>query len=94
MAFDPAKLAADTESFCREIRPEEELCYAERRKNDHVIRLALKHNLLGMNIAPEYGGRGADNVSYFQALRRGAVRPPGRNTSPPPFAAKKCWRSG
>jgi alkylation response protein AidB-like acyl-CoA dehydrogenase len=70
MPFDPAKLAADTEAFCQEIRPEEELCYAERRKNEQVIPLARKHNLLGMNIATEYGGRGADNVSYFKALIR------------------------
>jgi alkylation response protein AidB-like acyl-CoA dehydrogenase len=70
MPFDPAKLAADAEAFCQEIRPEEELCYAERRKNEQVLPLARKHNLLGMNIAPEYGGRGADNVSYFRALVR------------------------
>ena len=70
MPFDAAKLAADTEAFCQEIRPEEELCYAERRKNEQVIPVAKKHNLLGMNIAAEYGGRGADNVSYFKALAR------------------------
>jgi alkylation response protein AidB-like acyl-CoA dehydrogenase len=70
MPFDPAKLAADAEAFCQETRPEEELCYAERRKNEQVLPLARKHNLLGMNIAPEYGGRGADNVSYFRALVR------------------------
>lgn len=70
MPFDAAKLAADTEAFCTELRPHEEVCYAERRKNEHVKPLAAKHNLLGMNIAPEYGGRGADNVNYFKALTR------------------------
>jgi alkylation response protein AidB-like acyl-CoA dehydrogenase len=70
MPFDAAKLAADTEAFCTELRPHEEVCYAERRKNEHVAPLAAKHNLLGMNIAPEYGGRGADNVNYFKALTR------------------------
>ena len=70
MAFDPAALAADTEAFCREVRPAEELAYAERTFNDQVVPLARKHDLLGMNIAPEYGGRGADAVSYFRALAR------------------------
>src|SRR5262245_2175858 len=70
MPFDAAKLAADVEAFCQEVRPEEELAYAERKFNDKVIPLGKKHNLLGMNIKPEYGGRGADSVSYFKALTR------------------------
>jgi alkylation response protein AidB-like acyl-CoA dehydrogenase len=70
MPFDAAKLAADTEAFCQEIRPIEELCYAERRFNDQLIPLARKYDLLGINVKPEYGGRGADNVSYFKALAR------------------------
>src|SRR5262245_40415616 len=70
MPFDAAKLAADTEAFCQEIRPAEELCYAERRFNDQVVPLAKKYDLLGINVKPEYGGRGADNRSYFQALAR------------------------
>jgi alkylation response protein AidB-like acyl-CoA dehydrogenase len=70
MPFDAAQLAADVEAFCQEIRPEEELAYAERRFNDQVIPLAQKYNLLGMNIHPEYGGRGADPLSYFKALTR------------------------
>jgi len=69
-AFIPAKLAADAEAFCKEIRPHEELCYVEHTFNDQLVHLAKKHNLLGMNIAPEYGGRGADAVSYFDALVR------------------------
>ena len=70
MPFDPASLAADTEAFCQELRPAEELAYAERRFNDQLVPLARKHNLLGINVRPEYGGRGADNVSYFKALAR------------------------
>jgi alkylation response protein AidB-like acyl-CoA dehydrogenase len=70
MSFDPAKLAADVEAFCQEVRPEEELAYAERRFNEHVVPLAKKHGLLGMMIRPEYGGRGADSVNYFKALAR------------------------
>ncbi|MCZ2342076.1 MAG: acyl-CoA dehydrogenase family protein [Bacteroidales bacterium] len=68
--FDPASLVADVEAFCQEIRPIEELCYVEHRFNDQLVPLARKYNLLGMNIAPEYGGRGADAVSYFTALAR------------------------
>ncbi len=70
MAFDPVKLAEDTEAFCQEVRPAEELAYAERKFNDQVVPLAKKHDLLGMNVHPEYGGRGADAVSYFKALAR------------------------
>jgi alkylation response protein AidB-like acyl-CoA dehydrogenase len=70
MPFDAKKLAADVDAFCQEVRPEEELAYAERRFNEHVVPLAKKHNLLGMNVREEYGGRGADNVSYFKALAR------------------------
>lgn len=70
MPFDPAKLAADTEAFCQELRPVEELCYAEHRYNDQLVPLAKKHDLLGINVRPEYGGRGADNLSYFMALTR------------------------
>jgi alkylation response protein AidB-like acyl-CoA dehydrogenase len=70
MPFDAAKLAADVEAFCREVRPAEELAYAERTFNDQVVPLARKHNLLGMNVREEYGGRGADAVSYLRALAR------------------------
>jgi alkylation response protein AidB-like acyl-CoA dehydrogenase len=70
MSFDAAKLVADVEEFCQEIRPIEELCYAERSFNDQVVPLARKYDLLGINLAPEYGGRGADAVSYLKALTR------------------------
>jgi alkylation response protein AidB-like acyl-CoA dehydrogenase len=64
------KLLADVEAFCQEIRPDEELCYAERKYNDKVKPLALKHNILGMPVPKEYGGRGADTVTYARALAR------------------------
>jgi alkylation response protein AidB-like acyl-CoA dehydrogenase len=63
-------LLADVEAFCRELRPIEELCYLERRQNEQLVPLAKKHNLLGMIVPPEYGGRGADAVEYAQALVR------------------------
>src|SRR5437660_1569361 len=64
------KLLADVEAFCQEIRPDEELCYAERKYNAQVKPLALKHNILGMPMPREYGGRGADTVTYARALAR------------------------
>src|SRR5262245_10083043 len=70
MPFDAAKLTADVEAFCQEVRPAEELCYAERKFNDQVVPLAKKYSLLGMNVHTQYGGRGADNISYFKALIR------------------------
>jgi len=68
--FDPRKLVADVEAFCEAIRPVEELCYVEHRFNEQVLLLAKKHNLLGINVDPKYGGRGADAVSYLNALVR------------------------
>jgi alkylation response protein AidB-like acyl-CoA dehydrogenase len=70
MGTQSQQLLADVEAFCREIRPIEEFAYAERRYNDQVIPLAKKHNLLGMIISPDYGGRGADTVTYLQVLAR------------------------
>ena len=64
------RLLDDVEAFCQEIRPVEELCYVEHRYNDQVIPLARKHDLLAMPVPPEYGGRGADTVTYARALAR------------------------
>jgi alkylation response protein AidB-like acyl-CoA dehydrogenase len=64
------KLLADVEAFCQEIRPEEELCYAERKPNTQIVPLAKKHNILGMLTPVEYSGRGADALTYLQALAR------------------------
>src|SRR5579883_2729523 len=69
-AADQKQLLADVEAFCQEIRPIEELCYVEHRYNDQVIPLARKHNILGMPVPKEYGGRGADTVTYARALAR------------------------
>jgi alkylation response protein AidB-like acyl-CoA dehydrogenase len=69
-AADAKQLLADVEAFCQEIRPIEELAYVEHRFNDQVIPLARKYNLLGMPVPREYGGRGADTVTYAKALAR------------------------
>lgn len=69
-AADREKLLADVDAFCREVRPHEELCYVEHRFNDQVVPLAKKFNILGMLTPAEYGGRGADTVTYARALAR------------------------
>jgi alkylation response protein AidB-like acyl-CoA dehydrogenase len=69
-ATDPRLLLEDVEAFCQEIRPLEELCYVEHRYNDQVIPLARKYNLLAMPVPTRYGGRGADTLTYVQALTR------------------------
>jgi alkylation response protein AidB-like acyl-CoA dehydrogenase len=63
-------LLADVEAFCQEIRPIEELCYVEHTFNSQVLPLARKHNLLGMILPKEYGGREADTVTYVKAIAR------------------------
>jgi alkylation response protein AidB-like acyl-CoA dehydrogenase len=69
-AADRDRLLADVEAFCQELRPAEELCYVEHRFNDQVLPLARKYGLLGMPVPPEYGGRGADAVTYARTLAR------------------------
>ena len=64
------KLLADVDAYCQELRPTEELCYLEHRFNQQTIDLAKKYNLLGMPVAVELGGRGADAVTYSRALVR------------------------
>src|SRR5947209_18670319 len=67
---DRRQLLADVEAFCQEVRPVEELCYVEHRYNGRVIPLARQYNLLGMPVPVEYGGRGADTITYARALAR------------------------
>src|SRR6266480_1824482 len=67
---ESARLLADVEAFCTAIRDIEELCYVEHRFNDQVIPLAKKHNILGMPVPAEYGGRGSDTATYARALAR------------------------
>jgi alkylation response protein AidB-like acyl-CoA dehydrogenase len=64
------RLLADVDSFCQELREHEELCYVEHRFNHHLVPLAQKYNILGMPVPTEYGGRGADTVTYAKALAR------------------------
>src|SRR4029077_9354784 len=67
---DQQRLLADVESFCQELREHEELCYVEHRFNNHLLPLARKYDILGIPVPTEYGGRGADTVTYAKALAR------------------------
>ncbi len=64
------QLLADVDAYCQELRPSEELCYVEHRYNEQTVELAKKYGLLGMPVPVEYGGRGADAVTYARALAR------------------------
>lgn len=67
---DQRRLLADVESFCQELREHEEMCYVEHCFNNHLLPIGQKYNILGMPVPPEYGGRGADSVTYARALAR------------------------
>lgn len=67
---ESARLLADVEAYCRALRPIEDACYLERRRNDAIIELARKHNICGMPVSQHYGGRGADAITYARALTR------------------------
>ncbi|HWB11400.1 MAG TPA: acyl-CoA dehydrogenase family protein [Pirellulales bacterium] len=69
-ASERDNLLADVDAFCEELRPIEELCYVEHRQNEETVELARKHNILAMPVPAEYGGRGADAVTYSRALAR------------------------
>src|SRR5262249_1607537 len=77
---ESVRVLQDVENFCQEIRPVEELCYVEHRFNDQLVPLARKHNILGMIVPPELGGRGADTVTYAKALAR--INPEGPGVRP------------
>ncbi len=69
-AADRQRLLADVEAFCQELREHEEIAYVEHRFNHHLVPLAQKYHLLGIPVPVEYGGRGADAVTYARALAR------------------------
>ena len=69
-SWECERLLADVEAFCTELREHEEIAYVERRYNDRLVPLARKHKLLGIPVPVDYGGRGADAVTYARALAR------------------------
>lgn len=69
-AADRQRLLADVDAFCHDLREHEEIAYVEHRYNHHLIPLAQHYNLLGIPVPVDLGGRGADTVTYAQALAR------------------------
>src|SRR5687767_14708864 len=69
-AADRDRLLEDVDSFCQELREHEEMCYVEHRFNHHLVPIGQKYNVLGIPVPVEYGGRGADTVTYAKALAR------------------------
>jgi alkylation response protein AidB-like acyl-CoA dehydrogenase len=67
---DRDKLLKDVEAFCRALRPIEDECYLAHRFNDRIVPLAREHGILGIHVPVEFGGRGAETVTYARALAR------------------------
>jgi alkylation response protein AidB-like acyl-CoA dehydrogenase len=67
---DRERLLSDVEAFCHDLREHEEIAYVEHHYNHHLVPLAQHYNLLGMPVPTEYGGRGADALTYARALAR------------------------
>jgi alkylation response protein AidB-like acyl-CoA dehydrogenase len=65
-----AKLMSDVEAYCTELRPIEEVCYLEHKFNEAIVGLAKKHNIMGIPVPTQYGGRGADSLTYARCLAR------------------------
>lgn len=69
-AEEQKKVMADVEAYCQELRPIEEVCYLEHKFNEAIVSLAKKHNIMGIPVPKEYGGRGADSLTYARCLAR------------------------
>lgn len=69
-AEERAKILADVDAYCTELRPLEEVCYLEHKFNEAIVGLAKKHNIMGIPMPKEYGGRGADALTYARCLAR------------------------
>ncbi len=69
-AEEQKQVVADVEAYCTELRPIEEVCYLEHKFNEAIVSLAKKHNIMGIPVPKEYGGRGADSLTYARCLAR------------------------
>ena len=67
---DRARLIADVEAYCQELRPIEEIKYLEREFNPAIASLAKKHGICGIPVPKKYGGRGCDSLTYARMLAR------------------------
>jgi alkylation response protein AidB-like acyl-CoA dehydrogenase len=68
---DRARLIADVEAYCEELRPIEEIKYLEREFNPAIASLAKKHGICGIPVPKKYGGRGCSPASTARARARG-----------------------
>jgi alkylation response protein AidB-like acyl-CoA dehydrogenase len=70
MTEEQRALMREVDRACRELRPYEDECYLNHRWNDQVIPVFRRAHLLGLPIREEYGGAGADLMTYVMALER------------------------
>jgi alkylation response protein AidB-like acyl-CoA dehydrogenase len=63
-------LLEQVDRACKQLRPIEDKCYLERKYNDQLKPIFAKAGLLGLPISTEYGGGGADILTYALALER------------------------
>src|SRR5947209_15941553 len=63
-------LLQEVDRACKEIRPYESECYLGHRLNDRIVPLFTRAHLLGLPVREEYGGQGADLLTYVLALQR------------------------
>lgn len=70
MTEEQRALMREVDRACRELRPYEDECYLDHRWNDRVIPVFRQAHLLGLPVREEYGGAGADLMTYVLALER------------------------
>jgi alkylation response protein AidB-like acyl-CoA dehydrogenase len=70
MTDEQRALMREVDRACHELRPYEDECYLEHRWNDRVIPVFRQAHLLGLPVREEYGGAGADLMTYVLALER------------------------
>lgn len=68
---EQAMILEQVDRACKEIRPIEEKCYLERRRNDSIAPVFAGAHVLGLPVDRKYGdGQGADMVTYSLAIER------------------------
>jgi alkylation response protein AidB-like acyl-CoA dehydrogenase len=63
-------LLQEVDRACKEIRPYENECYLSHHLNDRIVPVFARAHLLGLPVREEYGGGGADLLTYALALER------------------------
>ncbi|HXW37422.1 MAG TPA: acyl-CoA dehydrogenase family protein, partial [Nitrososphaerales archaeon] len=68
---EQAMVLEQVDRACRQVRPIEDRCYLERKRNDQVGPIFSKAHVLGLPVSRKYGdGQGADMVTYASAIER------------------------